>query len=40
MNDHQRAEKSLKKAIAYNKNKEIDNRYIAKMSIIKQESNR
>lgn len=36
MNDHKRAEKSLKKAIVYNKNKAIDDRYIAKMSIIKQ----
>ncbi|NQZ21997.1 MAG: hypothetical protein HRT53_08060 [Colwellia sp.] len=35
MKDHKRAEKALKKAINYNKNKVIDNRYIAKMSIIK-----
>jgi len=35
MNDHKRAEKSLKKAIIYNKNKAIDDRYTAKMSIMK-----
>ena len=39
MKDNKRAEKSLKKAINYNKNKVIDNRYIAKMSIIKQANN-
>jgi len=38
MNDHKQAEKSLKKAISYNKNRSIDNRYIAKMNIIKREN--
>jgi len=38
MNDYQRAENSLKKAIIYNKNTATDQRYIAKMSIIKQTS--
>jgi tetratricopeptide (TPR) repeat protein len=38
MNDHQRAEKSLKKAIVYNKNPAIGHRYIAKMNVIKQEN--
>lgn len=39
MNDYQRAEKSLQRAIAYSRNKSINNRYLAKMDTLKQTEN-